>query len=281
MSKIKYNKEDLLWEATRRNEEYKASYHQLRIDQPDTIDKWKRLWHPYVNYRWRITGAIDPSISAKEIQERVDFGAKLSEVHPYYKVFQDERRPVVHHKIPDILYHVSEGASKSSFKLDYAKIEQPMYRWLKELLAQAKNRIIITINPLVKEKEIIKEVKMIRDESLKTIKAEIENSESGDRNYHPRNIGKYIGWLNKYDKVVNQLKEKLEGKSLTIDKSVVRIPDNFSFTELVPNDTPAEKFEGQRRAWRNAYHEAVSLIQNSPHISFPPAKTKHTESTTR
>ena len=173
MPKIKYNKEDLLWEATRRNEDYKASYHQLRIDQPDTIDKWKRLWHPSVNYRWRIAGAIDPLISAKEIKEKVDLGAKLSEVHPYYKVFQDERRPVVHHKIPDILYHASEGASKSSFKLDYAKIERPMYRWLKKLLAQAKNRMVLTINPLAKENEIIKEIKKIRDEGLRTIKAEI------------------------------------------------------------------------------------------------------------
>lgn len=281
MPKIKYNKEDLLWEATRRNEDYKASYHQLRSEQPDPVDKWKRLWHPYVNYRWRISGAIDPSISAREIKENVGSGAKLSEVHPYYKTFDDERRPVIQHKIPDILYQASRDDSKSSSKLSQVEIEQSMYKWLKELIAQTKNRMVLTINPLAKEKEIIKEVKTIRDEGLRTIKAEIEDSKFRNRNYHPRDIGKYIGWLNKYDKVVNNFKEKLKGKSLTIDEGVVRIPNNFSFTELVPNDTPGERFEGQRRAWRNAYNEAVSLIQNSPHISFPPAKTKHAESTTR
>lgn len=259
MTKVKYKKEDLLWEATRRNEEYKAYYYKLIEKQSDEVDKWKRIWNPYNNYKWKIPGAIDPSIDVDEIKEKINSGADPLEVHPYFRFFRDEKKAVIHHTTPEL------GAIRNTRPLsihhsDKVKIDAPLYKWVHDFIVTTKNRIVISINPLATDKTIKKEIKKIKDRALRNIKKETEDlKKNKERVYLPRNIGQYIGWLRKYDEIVDYIKEKKGVDNLTIKDGIVMLPDNFSFLHIVRRKKPLlEKFEGQRKLYRTAYKGAIS-----------------------
>jgi len=108
MTKLRNPKADLLWEATRRNENYKKEYHnELRKFQkkfPDhPKENFKRLPSPDSN-RWKIKmGGInpitkklcsfywlDPETELNEIWDDVNKRKNL-QLHPYNHLFPDER----------------------------------------------------------------------------------------------------------------------------------------------------------------------------------------------
>ena len=86
-------------------------------------------------------------------------------------------------------------------------------------------------------------------------------------------IEKYIGWLLKYDEIVDYLRNIKVDESLTYEKGAVIVPDKFPFKNLVPNATPGEEFERRRKAYFEAYYGAVNLIQTTPDIVFSPSRT--------
>jgi len=272
MIKTKYAKEDLLWEATRRNEEFKEYYYKLIRRQNGKIDRWKRLWDIPNNYRWKIPGAIDPSISVDEIKEKIDSGADRSDVHPYFKYFRDEKKSVIHHITPGLGAIRNTGSSFIQHS-DKVKIDTPLYKWMHNFIVTTKDRIVISISPLANYDIIEKEIKKIRKRALKNIKKDIEDQKK-NKAYYPRDVGKYIGWLRKYDEIVDYLKEKKGADNLTIEDGVVMLPDNFSFVHIVRRKkTLPEKFEGQRKLYKETYEKAISLIQTTPNINFSPSRT--------
>ena len=88
-----------------------------------------------------------------------------------------------------------------------------------------------------------------------------------------RDIERYIGWLEKYDQIVEKIIELKGEENLIKNQSVVEVPNDFSFGEMVPNDLGG-KFEGQRRAYRNAYKNSVEMITKAPYLLFSEARSK-------
>ncbi|MFH2058587.1 MAG: hypothetical protein ABIJ59_06775 [Pseudomonadota bacterium] len=107
MTKLKNPKADLLWEATRRNENYKKGYYDAlkifqkkypdqprenfkRLPSPDT-DRWKiKMVGPNpIEKKWCTFCWLDPDVQLKEIWEDIIKRDSLW-MHPYNHLFQDE-----------------------------------------------------------------------------------------------------------------------------------------------------------------------------------------------
>ncbi len=136
------------------------------------------------------------------------------------------------------------------------------------------NKFLFLIDPLSEDELIMKSVQEAKKNVLKSIK---EKTDLLKRNNHiilyPRDIEKYIGWLKKYDQIVDYLKNDKNNNKLTFEKGAVVVSKDFRFGVLVPNSTPGNKFEGQRKAYRDAHKGAVKLIQAAPNIGFSPSRT--------
>lgn len=90
----------------------------------------------------------------------------------------------------------------------------------------------------------------------------------------PRDIDRYIGWLEKYDEIMETIKEEYGEENLKRAGFIVKVPEEFSFGKMVPDDCKGSKFEGQRRAYRDAYNSSVELISIAPYIPFSEAQSK-------
>lgn len=266
-----YGKADLLWEATRRNEEYKSLYNQVIGQMDDAESKLKRVWHPGT-YRWKIHGLLNPSISIDEIRARIKGGADPNETHPYYYLFESERQGIIWHQVPDIepgclndsTSHSAETETNSSDCI-----------WYQNLRTITQERILVSINPMTSDRVIFEEIKKLKKGSRHILKDELnELKAKGKRTYYPRDIDKYIGWLKKYTEIVDYLGKKFGADRLSASNGVITLPDGFSFFEMVPNDTPGKQFAGVQKANKIAYTEAVILIRSSPHIRFQPHRTQ-------
>jgi hypothetical protein len=91
--KQKYQREDLVWEAVRRNELYKKDYSLLLQQESNKnreIAKFERLpWCLGYSLRWKMNGLRDSEISVDEIKEVIASGERLpGEVHPYYYLYK-------------------------------------------------------------------------------------------------------------------------------------------------------------------------------------------------
>lgn len=252
---MKYEKEDLFWEATRRNENYKIDYYNLRDNQKGEVSRWRRLWHPSTNYKWRIPGVIDPTISIDEIKKKIENGADPMQVHPYYKKYRHEKKAVLLHNLP--------------YPLTQDNIDDTLNRWVQTLVSDCNNRLLVSVNPNSNDDEIFKQIKSIKKDFNLKIKDEKTN-ESKFRPFSPTKIKSYIGWLRKYDKIVEEFLKEYQKSELISPKGFIRIPPGRDFQEFVPVE--GDSFETNLRAYRRAYAESVNLIEATPNIVFIPAR---------
>lgn len=169
MAKIKYIKADLLWEATRRNEEYKEFYRQVSSQTSGETSKWERIWHPG-NYRWKIQGLLHPSISVDDIREKIKAGSDPNEVHPYFYMFDGEHKAVVQLHIPKFQ---SDCLNEPIVHLNTIKIDSSEYKWFQQLKTIANDRILLSINPMATDKAIIKEIKKLKSSKRRLLKNEL------------------------------------------------------------------------------------------------------------
>jgi len=285
MEDTSYSKADLLWEATRRNEEYKSFYNQVAGPVNETEYRWNRTWHPG-NYRWKIHGLLHPSLSVDDIHAEIKAGADPNKVHPYYYMFKNEHKAILQHHVPTIesKYYDKQNRPQDDGKFDLAaddrlqddlKIDSTDYKRYQEFRAIVKDRILLSINPMATDKDIIDEIKKLKKEKRIVLRHEVNTLKAkGKRSYYPRDINKYIGWLLKYTEIVEYLTQKIGAHGLKISDGIVALTEDFSFNEVVPNDIPGEKFEGQRKAYRTAYLESINLIRLSPNITFQAHRTQ-------
>lgn len=279
MPKNIYTKEDLMWEATRRNEEYKSEYFSLlkkyrnelkdnnycgRLPY-DSTERWDVLLFDETDNR-TLFGWQDPSVDIDQILEEIASGASPFAVHPHkHKHVASMTDPYLyyHHMIDpgDPLANFSEHSIR---KETYVCIEKE----------QLGNRFLLVIDPLSEDESIMKVIKQIKKEILGNIKKETDTlKKKGETIFYPRDIVKYIGWLRKYDEIIDHVRNEKGEKYLLISNGVLTISDNVSLKEMVPSDTHADKFEGQWKAYRDAYKGAIQLIRSAPHIVFSPSRT--------
>jgi hypothetical protein len=279
-----YTKADLLWEATRRNQEYKNDYasalevyrnkHKLDADTNITYlptvssNRWnihmKRITEAETETRIQVLGWLDPCIDIDEIKREISSGVPALSVHPYEYANELTRTK------PDIYYHQIKR-DKDSYFIE-CQIDNVTYICINKIYVR--NKFLFLIEPTSKDESILSAVQETKKKVLKCIKDETDSlKKRGVIIFYPRDIEKYIGWLKKYDEIVDHLIKYKGVDSLTYEKGAVIVPDKFSFSDVVPNETLGDKFEGQRKAYRDAYKGAVKLIQTTPNILFSPSRT--------
>lgn len=276
----KYTKADLIWEATRRNEVYKTDYlsmlekyrNEFKINDCASI-----RYLPYVpSVRWnililkedsnkvRVYGWLDPSVDVDTIKRELKTGVSPFSIHPYAHIEKLNKTN------PNIYYHHLDRRSELACFSEH-KIDDKIHVCVNADFIG--NKFLLLIDPLSEDKTIIKSVKDVKQKVLKRIKREADLLR---KNQHiilyPRDIENYIVWLKKYDQIIDYLKKTKINDKLTIKNGAVIVPNGFRFVELVPNNTPADKFEGQRKAYKEAYEGAVKLIQSTPNLFFSPSR---------
>lgn len=271
MEDTSYSKADLLWEATRRNEEYKSFYNEVAGSMSEPESKWNRIWHPG-NYRWKIRELLHPSLSVDDIRTKIDNGADPNEVHPYHYMFEYEQNVITQHHVSNIESDYYDNPNRPQ---ESVKIDSDAYRRYQEFKTIVKDRILLSIDPMARDEDIITEIKKLKKGKRTALKHELNTLKAkGKRSYYPRDINKYIGWLLKYTEIVENLTQKVGVQGLTISDGVVALPSDFRFSDMVPSNTPGKKFEGQEKAYRVAYQESIDLIRSSPNITFRAHRTQ-------
>ena len=281
MSKMeyRYEKEDLVWEATRRSETYKSIYNK-QFDEE--FAKNSSTYNRKLSSLLELNFLLDPSTKIDDIKKKIKLGANPAKVHPCYGFFETWPKPAIHHVIPEFTRSGWERMRATESEESQVRLNKYL-KWSDEFFDETDGRIIISIDPMAKNEDILDEVKKIKNEAIENrrvaLKAQLmtkQNVEESDENdgrypektYMPRDIGKYIGWLEKYDQIVEKITEIEGEENLVKDGFVVKIPEDFSFEKMVANDCPGNKFEGQKRAYRDAYKNSVEMITKAPWLLF-------------
>lgn len=280
MSDQKYTKADLLWESTRRNQDFRNYYSSLKryMDEynqrklTDIPSNARKLLRPLTKWAIRIMFTsnepllprllelLNPLNEIDHIRDKIISGTPIYKVHPYAYIDELEQME------SDNFYHRTMFDEFGSLFIE-KRVDGVDYICINKQLIG--NNIILLLPPTSKEAIIVRKIKEIRKLILTQIKDEVNSLKvNGELICYPRDINDYIGWLNKYDEVVNYLESLKDDELLQYDDGAVVLPNKFPFKKLVPIDTPADQFEGKKKAYIDAYKGAVKLIKTSPYITF-------------
>ena len=282
MSKIEYEKEDLVWEATRRSELYTTIYNK-QFDEE--FAKNSSLFRLMVCRMLRTNLLLDPSIKIDEIKKKIKLGADPADVHPYYGYFETRQKPAIRHAIPAVPIDGWERVRATESEESQDRFDKYL-KLNEEFFYDTYNRVIISIDWLARDEDIFNAVKKIKNDALENRRTasvvqlmntqNVDGSDEDDdilpkKTYAPGKIASYIGWLEKYDQIVEKITEIEGEENLVKHGGIVKIPKGFSFSRMV-SDCPQEKHERQRVAYRDAYKDSVEIIKN--HLDLPFSKAR-------
>jgi hypothetical protein len=155
----RYVKEDLIWEAVRRNEKYKIGFHEIQKQLNDFQSPiLEGFCYPPFDI-WRTNIAVAPSISAKDLKE-LSPDEKWTKWHPYLRDNMANTKSKVVIEINDLLKPLSTGWRDINLS-DEITAERIM-QVSRKLKNHHQNRIFISIDPSVSYKNdiepLIKEI---------------------------------------------------------------------------------------------------------------------------
>jgi hypothetical protein len=250
---LNYSKADLLWESTKRNEDYKSIYYELaNANSPKT--KWDKIYN-FGAYRWMTNGFLDPSISSEQINNKILNGEIEEGFHPYYHYFA--KKEIRHHVIPtSILRPLSEKNDTEEY--------HRLIGWLCTEGFDETNRIFISFDIGENDDSIGRAIRKIKRE----LRLKLRKHEPGlqEESFNPAKIKYYIDWLIEYDRMVEHLKVNMPSEIKIIDGAICYIKMDFSI--FIPQDSKPEYRASRIKQRREAYEGAVRLIQMTPHIPF-------------
>lgn len=259
----KYSYADFLWEATRRNEDYKRDYANMKHIANERFTKRVEQQFRKFMIKWGIqqmppkdkyfllecVKMTDPAISIDDMKNSLNLGQDLYEVHPFCN---EMLRPVLSHiyvqdrdPYDDVAYRWNLSESTRKLEIDFENI---------------RGKLVLAIDPTAADEEILKIVKKIKDDTLRTIK------EDSRKKCFQREIDSYMEWFKKYDDVVS----KLGKKEIRLKKGAI-VPKKFG-KGLISEIPDGGTFESQLKSYRTAFYEAVKFIQEAPHIPLAPSR---------
>jgi hypothetical protein len=193
--KMKYTKEDLLWEAVRRNVNFQKFYND-ELERRNLSKKAQpeearlELFLVGEAADWQITRLPDPSIDIDKIksqmEDRKKRGMDPSGLHPYMNVFRDKNRPVILHSVPGSPYEdivptehkkymlVEDPASKKVVCIEKSKLINDPYD-------DRIHRVLISIDPLAADKAIFEEVKRIKAAARNKLEGDLQKKIEGKK----------------------------------------------------------------------------------------------------
>lgn len=287
---IQYAKEDLLWEATRRRQDYRDAYRtvfETQVTNKEQHSRWDRLWSDNYCTEFLMSGLLDPSITIDDIYTKIKETPLLNvgKIHPYKWLFNP---PVMYYVTPHSLCNLDTDLPKTI--LLKCKIH-PGYVNIKEDDVRAK--LLIAIDPLASDDVILESIKtlkhlanMVYDSNMDTIhmigsyplsyfthhKGTIipSTKKHAENTLNPLSINSYMEWLNIYDNVIDYCMQNAIG--LQIVDNAYQPPKEFSFKQVVPNGTPGLDFEKTEKRLRDAFRGAQKLIRMGCRIKFQPSR---------
>jgi hypothetical protein len=251
-----------------------------------------------------MNGLLDPEISVDEIKEVIASGDRLpGEVHPYYYLFK-KKPPVIQFKVEKSIYvpkqsikgyeFLISGSDPLSFVIPKRFLEnkviiainpdgadREIINEIKEINKTARGQLKDDLErstdrelPWEIEDYDINEDKNNDDERKNGVENEYHNQWKNDeqskidkRNYYTRDIEEYIGWLKKYDQIIDEYKHKNNVEGLIVRYGALILPENCYVPDNIPTDSTKE-YETTVRAYERAYAQAIALIQSAPAINF-------------
>jgi hypothetical protein len=163
-----YTKEDLLWEATRRNELYRAEFQDV-IEDPETylimevgcsiyyanehtriqnLIRKKRIF-PAFSERWGIE-FHNPYESVEDIVHKISVSEYEKESHPYYYWYRNKDIPVQEHRLPENKPISLKEIALRKY-INYKEFTNVQSDYSGALLIISRNsvkeRLVISINP--------------------------------------------------------------------------------------------------------------------------------------
>ncbi len=253
---------DLMWEGTRRNEEYKREYQDF-VSSNDS-----GLWY---SGKWLIFPKLfDPTISIHTIKERLLAGERFEEVHPYWQEFK--RGAVSAHQLPPPDSHCTSLANCDRIGGDFFLIESLHHRHyycISEM--ELAGRLVVSINPYSTEASVKKAIEKI----MKAEKTRLRKKSQGEGTLsaRPDHIEGYINDLEKYDQLVKTWHDPKYG-SLKEERGFLLKPKKYQWHwDMLPS-TRSDKKErsSSNRAHTRFYNNVKYIIQNTPNLEFDPAK---------
>ncbi len=267
--KITYNREDLIWEAVRRNEVFKIdlkNYHENVT--PDENSSRLNKHDIFMRDKWTIGFApSDCNVSVDEIKEAINNGEDPHFVHPYTWIFGYVNEAVIFHNLSKIeLVHMEEVSR-------YVVIG-PHRGKLNKFLHNTKERIVVSIEPSASDKEIMKEIQKIKKKYCKHQKEETKNIKA--KLYNPLKIERYIGWLRLYDSFVEEIKKRTDEDKIEIEKGAIIKPKDIPYHELIDYDQAEVERDNQIRTYLEALIKQILLEEYKINIgkSEKPNKSK-------
>jgi hypothetical protein len=253
-SEHKYQREDLIWEAVRRNELYKRDYYHLLWKKcieivncekypifndltgcnkslsynPDKYInetnralesfKWQKLPYFITYFGWEMLWLFNPEIDIDEI--KVAIASKLLEEkdHPYHHIYKQKRYPVIQLAVPGSELNQKKVIPKYYF-IESAN-DHSILCIKKNIL---KDRLIISIDPKSDETQITAEIRKLRKSAAYKIKIK---GKGGDDSmlYNPSRIDTYIRRLRLYDAVITNYRKKISNNAVSSEDGALILP---------------------------------------------------------
>jgi hypothetical protein len=265
--KINYAPEDLVWEATRRNENYKE-YYRLKSAEGNV---YTPCFHFPGNDKWKMDGQVlDPETDIDTIKIKMDNGVSHSEVHPYYDQFNNYQGPARKYKIPLITKeHVSIKRNNGSRYMVYTLPYDDGFN-LRRFFVAIKNRLVISIDPLANNNDIFKAITMIKNAARKEMNEKLSGLSA---KVSMAEINKHIEYLKVYDVLVSEIR-KIHGETgLTIVDGAVIKPKSILYKYFADSKGNEYMFNANEKYISRAYKTSVKLIQAAPNIIFKASKS--------
>ena len=219
--------EDLIWEATRRNENYINDYNEF-VEENRKMEN-ENLFHS--GQPWNLkNGLVDPAITIKDIKKKIAAGDPPEKVHPYWhlrdKYYIKTEAAVIFHDVQDDNEVVEPNyrrvpPSKDFFNYTFndSSPEGYVYRCIDKVVVS--DRIVLSINPLANDDEIVDAIKEKKDKLKKEMRKTLEKKKS----FYPTpgKIERYIEQLKKYDELVRVWQIDYE-EEIKINNGIYEVP---------------------------------------------------------
>lgn len=263
-------KEDLLWEATRRNENYKNNYYEI-MKLREIGDKHADFHTRHALNEWGMRFLLDPKVPFSNLQAQVDSVDEKRNSHPYIRFFGIADTPVILYQ--EFKFSANYALSRKS-KQGFNGPKTPKESHI--------NRLLISLNPFSKESEVLPPVKAnLQSAKIQVKKSLTQLKKQGHFVFYERDIESYLKYLEVYDKIVSYIKDKYN--DCEFEEGAIRLPNDFQYTAMANvenynyNDDQIRFFkarENERKLISTSFEKSSYLIRKSPDILFSPARTK-------
>ena len=282
-----YSFDDLIWEAVRRNQDYRTIYDNIRASEEALDDfeaGWDEKWADYSWSRWHLKKTFDYNLTVDDIKRKIKSGEMKDTDHPYFNYIALGREYVNYEKLPKSVYL---NCIQAAFMDITEEEKKELLFWACEFFLRNNNRVIVSLDPFENEASVVGKIKIIMKDVSKRRKKELslkirslkkDTHEKGNyekkcqyyisKIYKPK-IQDLIGILKKYDEIYSRVISKTHVESEASfhwECGTFVLPKKFKFKEiLTTSEIEAEKrsHDDYLKSKKNNDYITMSMISDN------------------